>query len=121
MALQDRGKQMVLLDMIFRLLFYDKIYLYAKNLDQTKYQRLLKTFHPISKEAGYDVVEASSDEIIPVSELSGENQKLVVFDDFVSEKNQKPLVDLFHSGQTQELFRDLSFAKLLLGRRKISA
>ena len=39
--------------------FYDKIYLYAKNLDQTKYQRLLKTFRPISKEAGYDVVEAS--------------------------------------------------------------
>ena len=28
------GKTNVLLDMIFRLLFYDKIYLYAKNLDQ---------------------------------------------------------------------------------------
>ena len=73
------GKTNVLLDMIFRLLFYDKIYLYAKNLDQTKYQRLLKTFRPISKEAGYDVVEASPDEIIPVSELTGGNQKLVVF------------------------------------------
>ena len=65
------GKTNVLLDMIFRLLFYDKIYLYAKNLDQTKYQRLLKTFHPISKEAGYDVVEASSDEIIPVLNCQG--------------------------------------------------
>ena len=87
------GKTNVLLDMIFRLLFYDKIYLYAKKLDQTKYQHLLKTFRPISKEAGYDVVEASPDEIIPVSELTGENQMLVVFDDFVSEKNQTPLID----------------------------
>ena len=89
------GKTNVLLDMIFRLHFYDKIYLYAKNLDQTKYQHLLKTFRPISKEAGYDVVEASPDEIIPVSELTGENQKLVVFDDFITEKNQKPLIDYF--------------------------
>ena len=63
------GKTNVLLDMIFRLLFYDKIFLYAKNLDQTKYQHLLKTFRPISKEAGYDVVEASSNEIVPVSEF----------------------------------------------------
>ena len=93
------GKTNVLLDMIFRLLFYDKIYLYAKNLDQTKYQHLLKTFRPISKEAGYDVVEASPDEIVPVSELTGENQKLVVFDDFVSEKNQKPLIDYFIQGR----------------------
>ena len=93
------GKTNVLLDMIFRLLFYDKIYLYAKNLDQTKYQHLLKTFRPISKEAGYDVVEASPDEIVPVSELTGENQKLVVFDDFITEKNQKPLVDYFIQGR----------------------
>ena len=112
------GKTNVLLDMIFRLLFYDKIYLYAKNLDQTKYQHLLKTFRPISKEAGYDVVEASSDEIIPVSELTGENQKLVVFDDFVSEKNQKPLIDYFIQGRHKKLLCDLSFAKLFRNTKR---
>ena len=54
------GKKNVLLDMIFRLLYYDKIYLYAKNLEQAKYQLLRRSFEPISKEVGYDVVEASN-------------------------------------------------------------
>ena len=62
------GKTNVLLDMIFRLLYFDKIYLYAKNLEQAKYQLLQRTSEPISKEAGYKVVEASNDKIIPVSE-----------------------------------------------------
>ena len=106
--------------MIFRLLFYDKIYLYAKNLDQTKYQRLLKTFRPISKEAGYDVVEASPDEFVPVSALTGENQKLVVFDDFVSEKNQSRWLIISFRADTR-IVRDLSFRKVITGRRKISA
>ena len=93
------GKTNVLLDMILRLLYYDKIYLYAKNLEQSKYQKLLKTFQPINKEAGYKVIEASNDEIIPVSELSDDNQKIVIFDDFVCEKNQKPLIEYFIGGR----------------------
>ena len=51
------GKTNVLLDMILRLLYYDKIYLYAKNLEQSKYQRLLKTFQPMTREAGYKVIQ----------------------------------------------------------------
>jgi len=47
----------------------------------------MKTFKPISKEVGYDILEVSNDEINPVSEMNGENQKLVIFDDFVFEKN----------------------------------
>ena len=39
------GKTIVLLDMIFRLLDFDKIYLYAKNLEQSKYQLLQKIGH----------------------------------------------------------------------------
>ena len=39
------GKTNLLLHMIKKpLLFYDKIYLYAKNLQQNKYQHLLKEF-----------------------------------------------------------------------------
>ena len=38
-------KTIVLLDMIFRLLYFDKIYLYAKNLEQSKYQLLQKKGH----------------------------------------------------------------------------
>ena len=45
------------------------------------------------------VIEASNDQIIPVSDLTDDNQKLVIFDDFVCEKNQKPLVDYFIRGR----------------------
>ena len=64
------------------LLYFDKCYLYAKNLEQSKYEYL------ISKEVGYDTLEVSNDEIQSVSEMNGGNQKLVIFDDFVCEKNQ---------------------------------
>lgn len=55
------GKTNLLLDLICRLLYCDKIYLFARNLQQSKYQTLLKTLEPISKEVSYDVIEASND------------------------------------------------------------
>ena len=47
--------------MIYNLLYYDKIFLYAKNLEQSKYQDLLNVFDMISKDVGYDIIEASND------------------------------------------------------------
>ena len=93
------GKTNTLMHMIYNLLYYDKVYLYAKNLDQSKYQNLMDMFQPIINEAGYYVIEASNDQIIPVSDLNDDNQKLVIFDDFVCEKNQKPLIDYFIRGR----------------------
>jgi len=52
------SKTNTLMHMVYQLLYYDKIYLYLKNLEQPKYQGLLQTFGPISTECGYDVVEA---------------------------------------------------------------
>ena len=74
-------------------------FLYAKNLEQPKYRELLDVFSPISEEVGYDVIEESNDEIIPLEGLDNDNQKIVIFDDFVCEKNQKPLVDYFIGGR----------------------
>ena len=70
--------------MIYRLLYFDKIYLYAKNLQQNKYQHFLKTFEPLNKDVGYDVIEVSNDKIIPLSELSEDNQKLIIFDEYLN-------------------------------------
>ena len=78
------GKTNLLLDMIYRLVYYDKIYLYAKNLQQNKYQHLIKFFEPISEEIGYPIIETSNNKIIPLSELSDDNQKLVIFDDYLN-------------------------------------
>ena len=48
--------------------------IYGKKLEQSKYQYLEKKMRPISKEAGYDVIEMYNDEIIPVSEMDDNNQ-----------------------------------------------
>ena len=93
------GKTNTLMHMIYKLLYFDKIYLYAKNLEQSKYRNLMKEFEPWSEEAGYDIIEASNDKIIPVKNLNGDNQKIAIFDDFVCDKNQKPLVDYFIQGR----------------------
>ena len=78
------GKTNLLLDMVYRLLYYDKIYLYAKNLQQSKYQHLINLFEPISKEAGYPIIEATNDKIIPLDTMPCDNQKLVIFEDYVN-------------------------------------
>ena len=40
------------------LLYYDKIYLYAKNLEQEKYQNLVNKMNEASsEEVGYNVME----------------------------------------------------------------
>ena len=83
------------------LLSYDKIYLYAKNLEQEKYQNLINVMNEASnEEVGYNIMEVSNDAIIPISHLPcGDNQKLVIFDDYVCEKNQRQIVDYFIQGR----------------------
>ena len=95
------GKTNTLMHMIYHMLYFDKVYLYAKNLEQSKYKNLMDVFQPISDsdEVGYDVIEASNDEIIPVEDLDSDSQKIVIFDDFVCDKNQKPLIDYFIRGR----------------------
>ena len=44
--------------MTYQLLYYDKIYIYAKNIEQSTYPDLTKTFKPISDEIGYNVFES---------------------------------------------------------------
>ena len=70
-----------------------------KTLEQEKYQNLMKTFEPISKEVGYDILVCNNDEITPVENMGDNGQCLIVFDDFICEKNQKPLIDYFIRGR----------------------
>ena len=64
------------------LLYYDEIHLYAKNLEQEKYQNLMNKMNEISREADYDIMTVSNDKIIPINDLDYEdNQKIIIFDD----------------------------------------
>ena len=96
------GKTNLLYHMlIVPLLYYDEIHLYAKNLEQEKYQNLInKMNHILSGQTGYDVMKVSNDAIIPIKDLDyGDNQKLIIFDDYVCEKNQREIVDYFIQGR----------------------
>ena len=93
------GKTNLLYHMLMNpLVYYDQIHLYAKNLEQEKYQNMIKKFNEISQKVGYDVLVYSNNEIVPVENMENEAQKIVIFDDFVCEKNQKPLIDYFIRG-----------------------
>ena len=81
-------------------LYYYEIFLYAKNLEQEKYQNLMNKMKEISKEAGYVVMKVSNDKIVPINDLDYEdNQKLLIFDDYVCEKNQRQIVDYVIQGR----------------------
>ena len=53
----------------------------------------------INQEVSYDILNTSNDKIIAVDEMDYDNQKIVIFDDYVSLKNQKELVDNFIQGR----------------------
>ena len=93
------GKTNLLYHMLMKpLLYHDQIRLYAKNLEQPKYKDMIQKLDDISQDpdVGYDVIVYSNDQIFPVESLMDDkSQKIVVFDDFICDKNQKPLIDYF--------------------------
>ena len=97
------GKTNTLFHMLIEpLLYYDEIHLYAKNLEQEKYQNLINIMNDMSRKNGYnyDIMTASNYEIIPIESLPYEdNQKIIIFDDYVCEKNQREIVDYFIQGR----------------------
>ena len=87
------GKTNLLYHMLIKpLLYYDEIYLYARNLEQDKYQKLIQKMRELSSKLGYEILHVSNDEITPVTEIDYEdNQKL--------DKNQRQLIDYFIQGR----------------------
>ena len=95
------GKTNLLYHMLMQpLLYYDQIHLYAKNLAQQKYKDMIQKLTDISDNVGYDVIVYDNDQIVPVDSLiDDESQKIVIFDDFICDKNQKPLIEYFIGGR----------------------
>ena len=94
------GKTNMLYHMLMQpLLYYDQLHLYAKNLEQDKYKKMIEKLSSISEQVGYNVIDYSNDEIMPVKDLDSSPQKIIVFDDYVTERNQKPLIDYFIQGR----------------------
>ena len=60
----------------------------------------MNKMNEMSRKVGYDIINVSNGKIIPINDTDYEdNQKLVIFDDYVSEKNQRQIVDYFIQGR----------------------
>ena len=84
------------------LIYYDKIYLYSKNLEQEKYTHLsviLERIAEVNKIPIDEIFYSSNEEIIPISEMEDRNQNVVIFDDYVCEKNQNDIINYFIQGR----------------------
>ena len=111
------GKTNLLYHMLIKpLLYYDEIYLYARNLEQDKYQKLIRKMREMSSKLGYEILHVSNDEITPVTEMDYEdNQKLVISDDYVCDRNQRQLIDYFIQGRHKNcsvIYLSQSFYKI---------
>ena len=95
------GKTNLLYHMLIKpLLYFDEIYLYARNLHQDKYKKLIQKMSELSSKVGYEILHVSNDEITPVTEMDYEdNQKIVIFHDYVCDKNQKKIIDYLAQGR----------------------
>ena len=83
------------------LVYYDKIHLYGKNLEQEKYRHMIDTIKDISGQLGYDIMHCNNDDIKPVNCLESDSQKIVLFDDFICDKNQSHLSIISFKGCTR--------------------
>ena len=95
------GKTNLLFHMLNKpLLYYEEIYLYARNLEQDKYNKLIQKMIVMSNELDYELIHVSNDEVTPVTEMDYEDiQKIVIFDDYVCDKNQRQIIDYFIQGR----------------------
>jgi hypothetical protein len=82
---------------------FDKIYLYAKKLDEPLYKSLIDLWEKTSVKYHTDLIEYSNDilDVIDVDDLNQNKQNLLIFDDMVTEKNLKSVEDLFIRGRKQ--------------------
>lgn len=97
------GKTNVVLNIILKQLIYDRIYLYFKDSTENKYQFLISYFQMLEKkyneENGTDekilTWSTNPDDIIDCDSLDDSKQNLIIIDDYVVDKHQEKIEDLF--------------------------
>ena len=70
------GKTNTLMHMIYNLLYFDKVYLYAKNLDQSKYQNLMDILQPITMKLVMMLLKQVMIKLFPLKTLIVTRRKL---------------------------------------------
>jgi len=94
------GKTNLLLNLLFNAeysLNFHKIYLYAKDLTEDKYEWLSKKMEKIKNVNGGDIFEKGTKitDVVQCDSLDKDKMNLIIFDDFVTERDQQKIEDLF--------------------------
>ena len=74
----------------------------SKNLEQEKYTHLLNILERIAEVNILPIDEifhSSNEEIIPIREMEDRDQTVVMYDDYVCEKNQTDIINYFIRGR----------------------
>jgi ABC-type dipeptide/oligopeptide/nickel transport system ATPase component len=79
------GKSNLLMNFLLKFLYYDKIYINTKHMDQDCYKKLRRVLENVENETGEEILTIDNDpnNIISPEELDPHMQNLVVFDDLV--------------------------------------
>src|SRR3990167_4415908 len=89
------GKSNLLMNLILKYLYFHKLFLYSKHLEQPLYEKLMNATE------GDDnfIFNNSAEEIIDIGSLDADEQNLICFDDFLTEKNQDIFTNFFIRGK----------------------
>ena len=56
-------------NLLYCMLMAPKLYLYAKNIEQSKHKHMIDNLTDVSKQVSYDVFHHNNGDIIPVDEM----------------------------------------------------
>lgn len=107
------GKTNMICNLIIKYLYFDKLYVYSKHLEQSVYNFLRDFFqkaeNKIRKKLKIEDEEDdetkiyyefdSLEDVLPIENLPQNKQILVIFDDFNFSKNQNNIVEYFSRGR----------------------
>ena len=88
------GKTNMLMNLIKDMNTWDKIYLYAKNLDEPLYKWFIDSMRKVEKRTGTKILEVGNtiQSVPQVSSINKDCRNLLILDDFVTEKAKDMLV-----------------------------
>lgn len=98
------GKTNLLMHLLFRpQVYYDKVILYAKNLEQHYYREMVSRFGQIAERLQVeldDLLQVSNGEVEDLETINSSGQKIVIFDDYIcSLQDQAGIAKYFIGGR----------------------
>jgi len=118
----NTGKTNLVMNIIYKFATFDKLWFYSKHLHQPKMVMLKEFFDKVEEKTEQQLLHTGStiEEIVPVDDLDSSIQNLVVFDDFVLEKDFTPITNYYIRGRHSNcscIFLSQAYTKIPRGIR----